>query len=87
MSAEGIPRQRLFVAARYLLGLTQEELADRSGVPIAVLERLEAGKSAPRATTLMKLESWFSRRGVHFTVREEGFLATIEYRKPRGGAL
>lgn len=42
-------------AARKNLGLTQEEVAERSGVQAGEVSRIEAGKRDPKVTTLEKL--------------------------------
>ncbi len=41
--------------ARKRLGLTQEEVAERSGVHATEVSRIEAGKRDPRASTLQRL--------------------------------
>jgi transcriptional regulator with XRE-family HTH domain len=41
--------------ARKRLGLTQEEVAARSGVHPTEVSRIEAGKRDPRASTLLRL--------------------------------
>jgi transcriptional regulator with XRE-family HTH domain len=42
-------------AARRKLGLTQEEVAERSGVHSTEVSRIEAGKRDPQVSTLRKL--------------------------------
>jgi transcriptional regulator with XRE-family HTH domain len=41
--------------ARKRLGLTQEEVAERSGVQAGEVSRIEAGKRDPKVSTLEKL--------------------------------
>lgn len=41
--------------ARKRLGLTQEEVAERSGVHATEVSRIEAGKRDPRISTLRRL--------------------------------
>lgn len=41
--------------ARKRLGLTQEEVAERSGVHPTEVSRIEAGKRDPRISTLLRL--------------------------------
>lgn len=41
--------------ARERLGLTQEEVAQRSGVHVTEVSRMEAGKRDPKISTLRKL--------------------------------
>jgi transcriptional regulator with XRE-family HTH domain len=42
-------------AARKKLGLTQEEVAERSGVQAGEVSRIERGKRDPKVSTLEKL--------------------------------
>jgi transcriptional regulator with XRE-family HTH domain len=42
-------------AARKKLGLTQEQVAERSGVQAGEVSRIECGKRDPQITTLEKL--------------------------------
>lgn len=42
-------------AARKKLGLTQEEVAERSGVHATEVSRIEAGKRDPQVSTVLKL--------------------------------
>ena len=42
-------------AARSNLGLTQEEVAERSGVQAGEVSRIEAGKRDPKVSTLLRL--------------------------------
>jgi transcriptional regulator with XRE-family HTH domain len=42
-------------AAREHLGLTQEEVAQRSGVHVTEVSRIEAGKRDPKISTLRRL--------------------------------
>jgi transcriptional regulator with XRE-family HTH domain len=42
-------------AARRRLGLTQEQVAHRSGVHATEVSRIEAGKRDPQVSTLLKL--------------------------------
>jgi len=42
-------------SARKRLGLTQEQVAERSGVHPTEISRIEAGKRDPRASTLERL--------------------------------
>jgi transcriptional regulator with XRE-family HTH domain len=41
--------------ARERLGLTQEQVAERSGVHATEVSRIEAGKRDPKVTTLQRL--------------------------------
>jgi transcriptional regulator with XRE-family HTH domain len=42
-------------AARKKLGLTQEQVADRSGVHATEVSRIEAGKRDPQVSTVIRL--------------------------------
>lgn len=42
-------------AARTRLGLTQEQVAERSGVHATEVSRIEAGKRDPQVSTLVRL--------------------------------
>lgn len=42
-------------AARKELGLTQEQVAERSGVQAGEVSRIEAGKRDPQVSTVLKL--------------------------------
>ncbi|MGV1048561.1 MAG: helix-turn-helix domain-containing protein [Solirubrobacterales bacterium] len=42
-------------AARKKLGLTQEQVADRSGVQAGEISRIESGKRDPQVSTVRKL--------------------------------
>lgn len=42
-------------ARRLALGLTQEDLARRAGVPLVTVNRIENGHQRPRRQTLLKL--------------------------------
>jgi transcriptional regulator with XRE-family HTH domain len=42
-------------AARVELGLSQEEIADRSGVPQGEISRIERGERDPRVSTVLRL--------------------------------
>ena len=43
------------LAARKRLGLTQEQVAERSGVHATEVSRIEAGKRDPKVSTLLRL--------------------------------
>jgi transcriptional regulator with XRE-family HTH domain len=54
-------------AARALLGWTQAELAEASGLSAIGIQAIEKGTSDPRASTLLAIESAFKEAGVVFT--------------------
>lgn len=55
-------------AARALIGLSQQELAERSGVGLATIKRIEAAghKISGNATTLVRLQKALEAEGVRF---------------------
>jgi len=53
-------------AARALLGWTQEDLAERSGVVRRTLMSFETGMRSPRSETLEKIRTAFERAGIQF---------------------
>ena len=50
-----MPASRLVGYARRCAGISQRELAERSGVPQPAVARIETGRSVPRANTLDRL--------------------------------
>lgn len=52
-------------AARALLGITQDELAERTGVGRNILQRIENGKSVPTAQ-IDVIRSYMEKRGIVF---------------------
>lgn len=53
-------------AARGLLGWTQKDLADRSGVSTPTVVGFERGENRPQAATLAKLVACLERAGITF---------------------
>lgn len=53
-------------AARGLLNLSQQELADAAGVGIQTVYSLEGDKHTPREDTLMRLQAALEERGIVF---------------------
>ncbi len=66
-------------AARGLLGWTQTELIDRSGVPKRTLIRFELGEGAPQPRTVAALQAALEAAGVTFTNGDE---PGVKLRKP-----
>lgn len=52
-------------AARAVLGWSQPDLAEQSGVSVVAIARLESGMAVPRITTLSKLKEAFLKAGIH----------------------
>lgn len=73
--AESFPRSqmirspRLLVAARALAGLSQDQLAEASGLEVSVLKKLEQGRTDPRNSTVIALVNALEQRGVRFMSR------------------
>lgn len=59
--------RKQIVAARGLLEMTQEELAQAVGVTVTALSRIESGKAMPRSSTLEKIRQALENRGIEFT--------------------
>lgn len=53
-------------AARFLLKMTQADLAAASGVSAKAIWDFEAGRRVPRRETIEKLREAFERRGIEF---------------------
>jgi DNA-binding transcriptional regulator YiaG len=68
------------LAARDLLGITQQELADAAGVSFITVHRFEAGQAKPQAKSLQKILSELQRRGIEFT-NGDGAGVRINYAK------
>ena len=67
-----LPCARQIIAARGLLGISQQTLSESSGVSIAALKRFEAKadqsseKLNTRMGTISKLTTYLNRRGIAF---------------------
>ena len=58
------PRQ--IRAARQLVGWKQQDLAEASGVSVAVVKDIERGARDPRTSTMAAIEGAFLRKGLIF---------------------
>ena len=67
-------------AARGLLGWTQNELAENSGVGVVTVHQLEAQTSEPRRSTLEVIRRAFEAAGVEF-IDENGGGPGVRLRK------
>jgi transcriptional regulator with XRE-family HTH domain len=74
-------------AARSMAGLTQAELAKRSGVSLPTIKRLELGSGplAVRLSTAQKLQRALEAAGVEF-IPENGGGAGVRLRKSDGSS-
>ena len=59
-------------AARALVGLTREQLAQASGVPMRTVARLEMEEGAPRRRTLSAIRAALETAGVVFIPENGG---------------
>lgn len=71
-------------AARAIIGLSQQELADRSGVGLATIKRIEAArhKIAGNATTLVRIQKALEAQGVRFLESDGSAGPGIRLAKP-----
>jgi transcriptional regulator with XRE-family HTH domain len=69
-------------AARGLVGWSQQELSEKAEVGRATITDFEAGKRAPYATTLMRLQETLTAAGVEF-ISENGGGAGVRLRKAK----
>ncbi len=65
-----------------MLGLTQAELAKRTGMSTTGLNNVESGNSDPKASTLQSIQSALEAAGVEF-IAENGGGAGVRLRKDR----
>ncbi|MBM2711652.1 helix-turn-helix transcriptional regulator [Mesorhizobium caraganae] len=70
-------------AARGLIGWSQQDLAEKAEVGRATIADFEAGKRAPYATTLARLQETLVAAGVEF-IPENGGGAGVRLRKGGG---
>ena len=59
-------------AARALLGLSQEEMADRIGLTQKSVHRIEQGLVEPKVRTVFAIEQFWARCGLVFEDQEDG---------------
>ena len=72
-----LPCARQIIAARGLLGISQQKLSENSGVSIAALKRFEAKadqsseKLNTRVGTISKLTAYLTGRGIAFLSHDD----------------
>jgi transcriptional regulator with XRE-family HTH domain len=71
---------RQIAAARDLLGITQQELAEAAGVSKNTLIRFETGQGEPHAPNKAKIEQELFKRGIEFT-NGTGIGVRLDYEK------
>jgi transcriptional regulator with XRE-family HTH domain len=61
-------------AARALLGWSQDKLAQRAGIGLATLRRIEQNEGMLKAnfSTIVKIQKALEQAGVHFTENDSG---------------
>ncbi len=65
---------RQLKAARALLGISQSQLAERAGVGVATIRRLETSDEVRgQAATLAKLQIALTEEGIIFITRDAAF--------------
>ena len=67
-------------AARALLGMTREQLATLSGVPMRTVSRMEMDEGTPQRRTLAAIRAALEAAGVEF-IAENGGGAGVRLRK------
>jgi transcriptional regulator with XRE-family HTH domain len=72
------PRQ--IAAARELLDITQQQLADGCGVSTVSISRIEAGATQPHADTIRKIVRELTKRGIEFN-NGTGIGVRLDYKK------
>jgi transcriptional regulator with XRE-family HTH domain len=75
------PSPRLLVAARTLVGLGQEELAERAGISASALRRLERGETSARSSTVDAITRALLALGVEFLLDPTGEKEGIQWRR------
>lgn len=70
-------------AGRALLGWSMRDLADRAGVSLGAVNRLEGGETASRGGTASKIVAGFEAHGVELIAEEERTGAVLTYARRR----
>lgn len=71
-------------AGRAIMGWSMRDLADRAGLSLGAVNRLEGGETAPRGTTAAKIVAAFEAEGVELVADEERTGAVLVYARRRG---
>lgn len=66
-------------AGRALLGWSMRDLAERAGVSLGAVNRLEGGETASRGTTADKIAAAFVAEGVELVATEDRTGAVLIY--------
>jgi DNA-binding XRE family transcriptional regulator len=66
-------------AARAVLGLSQDQLAQRIGLTQKSVHRIEQGMVQPKLRTILTIERFWSRQGIAFeNLRSGGFRLVVD---------
>ncbi len=71
-------------AARSLVGVTREQLAEASGVPLRTVARLELGEGSPQKRTLTAVRHALEAAGIEFIAENGGGAGVRLSRLQRG---
>jgi transcriptional regulator with XRE-family HTH domain len=71
-------------AARALLGWSQGQLARKSGIGLATLQRIEQSEGIAKGkfSTILKIQKALEHAGIHFSENDAGHMG-VELRKRR----
>jgi transcriptional regulator with XRE-family HTH domain len=71
---EGMRYSAQIRAARALLGWSQERLADRAGIGLATLKRIEQNEGLVKGnfSTIFNIQKALEQAGIHFTEDDSG---------------
>ena len=72
-------------AARAILGWSQDQLAQRAGIGLATLRRIEQGEGLVKGnfSTILKIQKAFEQAGIHFTEDNAGEIGVRLKKKGR----
>ncbi len=70
-------------AGRALLGWSMRDLAERSGVSLGAVNRLEGGETASRGATAAKIVAGFEAHGVELVAGDDRTGAVLVYARRR----
>ena len=72
----------LIRAARAMLGLTQQEMADAAGLERRVVARLETGQTNVSMQQFLQIKAAFEERGIEFVPASATYGAGLRWRSP-----
>lgn len=77
-----IDNPKIFRAARVLLGWSQEDLAEKTGLGRSTIIRLEMGETNARVVTFRTIQKALEEGGIKFLSATESEGEGIRYRDP-----